>query len=252
MDSAAAVTQRVFAGWSQCIEASNIFARYIDPGPPATPHIERYVFLSLNSPTRLPTAGPHAHGYQLGLFRAPGSAPTGAGTPSTTAAITPAALPVLGCIAVCGERWHRRRQVRWHRIYPRTGTAHPAGPGDHKPATWCFETRVLPAAGHALAYGQDWTVEQLDAPVLGAAAAPTMFPGNLVEFRFDLDFRTDLVVWSNVTGVPGATSECSQSPLCEACRPTGATIRFRISFSSIHPGRLRHEPHTSIPRSHLP
>jgi hypothetical protein len=87
----------------------------------------------------------------------------------------------------------------------------------------------LPGGGHALAYGQDWTVEQWDAPGLGASAAPIMFAGNLVEFRFDLNFRTDLVVWTNITGVSGPTNDAANR-LYASVQTDRWTIRFRITF----------------------
>jgi len=219
VDSAAAVPQRVFAGWSQCIEASNIFSEYIDAGvaPPAH-HVQRFIF-ALNSPT---TLGPPM---RLGVFRAAASAAPGGGTPSTAAAPALATLPVLDVtpFATPGTGGD-------HCVGTEGAVGPPVPPGvvttNVQPG---IATVNLPGGGHALAYGQDWTVEQWDAPGLGAAAAPIMFAGNLVEFHFDLDFRTDLVVWTNVTGVSGPTNDAANR-LYGSVQTDRWTIRFRITF----------------------
>jgi hypothetical protein len=220
LDSAATVPQRVFAGWSQCIEAGNIFADYIDATvAPPVHHVERYIF-ALNSPTTLAP-------FRIGLFRAAGSVAPGGGRPSTTDAPSLATLPVLDVSPFPDPGTGGNTCVGTETA---VGPPVPAGVATTNLQAGIVTVDLpLPGGGHALAYGQDWTVEQWDAPGLGAAAAPIMFAGSLVEFRFDLDFRTDLVVWTNVTGVPEPTNDAANR-LYASVQTDRWTIRFRIAF----------------------
>ena len=218
LDAAATVPQRVFAGWSQCIEASNIFADYVDGSvAPPVHHVDRYVF-AVNSPTTLAP-------FRLGVLRAAGSVAPGGGRPSTTDAPSLATLPVLDVSPFANAGTGGNTCVG-----SEGAVGPPVPPGVVTTNVQAgIATVNLPGGGNALAYGQDWTVEQWDAPGLGAAAAPTMFAGSLVEFCFDLDFRSDLVVWTNVTGVAGPTNDAANR-LYASVQTDRWTIRFRITF----------------------
>jgi hypothetical protein len=218
VDSAAPVPQRVFAGWSQCIEHSNIFRDYLDlTSVPPKHHIERYIFTT-NPPVPL----------GRGVFCAVGTGPAAAPYTSTNAAPALAKLPVLDVSPFAPNVGTGGNTC--------VGTECASGPGPPIPpglATTNLQAGIatvnLPTAGNALAYGQDWTVEQWDAPGMGAIPSAILFAGNLVEFRFDLDFRTDLVVWTNVTGVPGATNDAANR-LYASVQTNRWTVRFRVTF----------------------
>ena len=222
LDKAAAVGQRVFAGWSQCLERANVVSRYLDATvAPPVPHVHTTI-RATNSPTTLtPTFKP-------GVFRAVGSGPAPAGLASTTAVPTLATLPLLDTATfpapygVGGDTC--------------VGDESVAGPGPPVPpglVTTNVQPGIavvnLPGGGHPLAYGQDWTVEQWDAPGNSALPAPLMFAGNLVEFTYEYDFRTDLVVWTNVTGVSGATNDAANR-LYATVQTDHWTIRLHMTF----------------------
>jgi hypothetical protein len=76
------------------------------------------------------------------------------------------------------------------------GTEGPTAPGPPIPIV---KANVQP--------GQRWTVEMWDSP---GDSAPTTHggfaPTRLVAYRFNLDFRTDLVFWTNTAKAPAATA----------------------------------------------
>ncbi len=87
----------------------------------------------------------------------------------------------------------------------------------------------LPAGGHALAYGEDRTVEMWDSPGFGAGPNAIMYPGSLVDFRYEYNFRSDLVVWTNVTLAIGATGTTA-CRLYATVQTNRWTVRYRITF----------------------
>jgi hypothetical protein len=219
LDNAAAVKQRVFAGWSQCLEAANVVTRYLDAtvAPPA-PHVQR-IIRATNSPTTLtPT-------YKPGVFRLVGSGPAPGGLPSSTALPTLATLPLLDVSPFANPGTGGDTCV---------GTEGAVGP-PIPPGLVTTNVQLgiavanLPGGGHSLAYGQDWTVEQWDAPGNAALPAPLMFAGSLVEFNYEYRFRTDLVVWTNITGVSGATNHAANR-LYATVQTDHWTIQLHMRF----------------------
>ena len=83
----------------------------------------------------------------------------------------------------------------------------------------------------------------------GVCTAPSpFFPTNLVQFRFNLNFRCDLVFWTNIQGppfVPAPTPGPVSTPLSAAPDPACClyasvqtnqwTIRYQANFSPIAP-----------------
>ena len=218
LDNAAAVGQRVFAGWSQCLERANVVNRYIDATvAPPVPHVQT-IIRATNSPT---TMAP----YRQGIFRAVGSAAAPFGLPSSTAAPVLAQLPLLDVTPFANPGTGGNTCV---------GTEGAVGP-PVPPGLVTTNVQLgiavvnLPGGGHALAYGQDWTVEQWDAPGNSARPSPLMFAGSLVDFTYEYDFRTDLVVWTNMTGVPGATNDAANR-LYATVQTDHWTIRLHMTF----------------------
>lgn len=78
--------------------------------------------------------------------------------------------------------------------------------------------------------GAEWTVETFDPPGVGLGPAHPGFPGSvMVAFRFNLDFRVDLVFWTNQTSVPGAANapSCRQYSSVQTDR---WNVRFAVNF----------------------
>ncbi|HLM98204.1 MAG TPA: hypothetical protein VK335_02920 [Bryobacteraceae bacterium] len=72
---------------------------------------------------------------------------------------------------------------------------------------------VKPINKTPLPVGQRWRVEQWDSPGDNAPVAHEGFPGTaanpipIIRYRFNLNFRTDLVFWTNITSNAGNTGD---------------------------------------------
>lgn len=87
-----------------------------------------------------------------------------------------------------------------------------------------------PAGGGNL--GQRWQVEMWDSPGDNCPAAHEGFPAaTLTDYRFNLDFRSDLVFWTNITGAPGATGDAA-CMLYSSVLTNTWTIRFACTFNA--------------------
>jgi hypothetical protein len=79
--------------------------------------------------------------------------------------------------------------------------------------------------------GQHWTIEMWDSPGDSCPPAHGFLPGTLVVYRFNLDFRSDLVFWTNTTGVPDPTPD----PACRlysTVQTNHWSIRFAMAFNA--------------------
>ncbi len=107
------------------------------------------------------------------------------------------------------------------------GTETPAGPGP--PIPIAKNARPRPAGGGNL--GQRWTVEQWDSPGdLCPAQHEGFAAAVLTNYRFNLNFSTDLLFWTNITNVPGPTPD----PACRlysTVQTNTWNIRFSCNFS---------------------
>ncbi|APR88255.1 hypothetical protein A7982_13604 [Minicystis rosea] len=93
-------------------------------------------------------------------------------------------------------------------------------------------TTPMPTVTKAL--GQEWTVDTSDSPglplpsgVLMSATHP--LGGNLVAFRFNLDFRVDLLFWTNMTSSSGATNSPAER-LYASVQTNHWFVRFALNF----------------------
>lgn len=206
----------VFAGWAQNITDSAIHRRYTDAGPPVVQHFERFVFASNNPDPAHPAQG---------IFR-PAAIAAPLGVLSSTAAPAILALPILDVTTFGAEGRGANSCV---------GTEGAIGPPGG------IVKANLPTADHALAYGQDWYVQQWDSPGLNAGANAQLHPAaQLSAFQFDLDFRTDLVVWTNIGKTPN-NNGLAACRLYSTVQTDTWTIRFRVTFDAA--GNL----HTPVP-----
>jgi len=65
----------------------------------------------------------------------------------------------------------------------------------------------VPIVKNALAIGERWTVEMWDSPGDRAPVSHGGFaPTRLIAYRFNLDFRSDLVFWTNTAQTPAVTA----------------------------------------------
>jgi hypothetical protein len=87
--------------------------------------------------------------------------------------------------------------------------------------------------------GQTWQILMFDSPGDSCPPVLTSLPGTLASYRFNLDFQSDLVVWTNVRGVPdptpGPIQPGSAAPDAACCLYSSVqtntwNIRFAIAF----------------------
>jgi hypothetical protein len=195
---------QLFAGWIQNISNLDIVTSYLDTtvAPPVA-HVESMIFAQ-NAPATLGN----------GVFHQAGLVPPGWATGSTAAPVV-LTTPVLDVSPFGSEGTGGNTCV---------GTEGAVGPPS------AIIKKDLPTAEHKLNVGQDWEIEQFDSPGMGASPAPLMHTGTLVGFHFNIDFRTDLCVWTNFTKVPGATPD----PACRlysAVQKNQWTTRYAVSFN---------------------
>jgi hypothetical protein len=107
----------------------------------------------------------------------------------------------------------------------------PPGPGGPPPQPGITKTPVA-----APGVGEQWRVHMWDSPGDIIPAAHGGFPGTLLRYRFNLDFRTDLCLWTNVTGVAGATANAANR-LYSSVQTDTWTIRFSINVALTAPAR---------------
>jgi hypothetical protein len=92
----------------------------------------------------------------------------------------------------------------------------------------------VPIVKTALPIGQRWTVEMWDSPGDRAPANHGGYaPTRLVAYRFNLDFRTDLVFWTNTTKTAAATGANEASHRLYATVQTNTwRIRTALAFDA--------------------
>ena len=83
------------------------------------------------------------------------------------------------------------------------------------------------------AVGKTWIIEMWDSPGDSCPAAHESYPGRpLARYQFNLDFRCDLVFWTNSAKVPGATANPANR-LYSRVYHTTWTIRLDIGFNAL-------------------
>jgi hypothetical protein len=102
--------------------------------------------------------------------------------------------------------------------------------GDSCTGQWGGHGSLTAIATTIKTVGEEWVVDTLDSPSVGHPAAHGSFPGTLVFFRFNIDFRVDLLFWTNITKVstPSPDSACR---LYSSVQTNNWTVRFSISFN---------------------
>jgi len=107
----------------------------------------------------------------------------------------------------------------------------PPGPGGPPPQRGVTKTPVV-----APGVGEQWRVHMWDSPGDAVPAAQGSLPGTLLRYHFNLNFRTDLCVWTNVTGVPGATANAA-CRLYSSVQSNNWAIQFNINVALVPPAR---------------
>ena len=102
--------------------------------------------------------------------------------------------------------------------------------GGHGPLTAIAKTNK--------AIGQEWVVDTLDSPSLRHGPTHPHFPAplggssRLVSFRFNIDFRVDLLFWTNKGRI--ATNSADPAPrLYSSVQTNNWTVRFAIAFNPL-------------------
>ena len=85
--------------------------------------------------------------------------------------------------------------------------------------------------------GQQWRVRMWDSPGDIVPAAHGGFPGTLLRYRFNLNFRTDLCVWTNVRGLAGAAPDVAAARLYSSVQSNFWAIQFSILVALAPPAR---------------
>ncbi|HKW09189.1 MAG TPA: hypothetical protein VJO33_02350, partial [Gemmatimonadaceae bacterium] len=89
------------------------------------------------------------------------------------------------------------------------------------------------AAQPAGSMGKTWIIQMWDSPGDSCPAAHESYPGRpLVRYRFNLDFRCDLVFWTNSSAAQGATAHPANR-LYSRVYQTTWTIRLDIGFNAL-------------------
>jgi hypothetical protein len=184
----------LFAGWCQHI------------GPTATsasapPGLD--IFAQYRDP-----AGPTLH-QRFFIFTNSGAAGTVFGPPPAAAPVVEA-CPVLDVTPAGAD-----------------GTG-----GDSCTGQWGGHGSFTAIAKTDKAVGQEWVVDTLDSPSVGHGPAHGSFPGTLVAFRFNIDFRVDLVFWTNVSKVSTPSAHAANR-LYSSVQTNNWTVRFAIAFNPV-------------------
>jgi hypothetical protein len=92
----------------------------------------------------------------------------------------------------------------------------------------CPVTKTDDASG----IGQKWEVSNVDSPGFGINAThPTIPAAQLVEFRFNIDFRCDFIFWTNALRV----SDNTDAPACRLYATVSTnywTVRFKATYDA--------------------
>ena len=119
--------------------------------------------------------------------------------------------------------------------------------GDSCTGQWGGHGPLTPITKTNKAIGQEWVVDTLDSPSVGHGPTHPNFPAppggtsRMVSFRFDIDFRVDLLVWTNKSKV--ATNLANPAArLYSSVQTNHWTVRFALSFN----------PNTGAPTGAVP
>ncbi|MFO0587364.1 MAG: hypothetical protein U0441_07490 [Polyangiaceae bacterium] len=196
---------RVFSGWCQHIDVSptsasnpqglDIFARYQHqpPTPPAQP----------GKPPPAPPAPVFHRQFFIFTQQNPAGGAFGPGTNPTVEScpaidVTPTGVDAAGGDSCTGQ---------W---------------GGHGSFT-------QPIAKVNKPIGQEWTVDTLDSPSVGHPAAHPFFPGSMIEFRFNINFRVDLLFWTNFALSATPTGDVADN-LYASVQTNNWTVGYAVNF----------------------
>jgi type VI secretion system secreted protein VgrG len=108
------------------------------------------------------------------------------------------------------------------------GTETPAAPGPPPPPAAGQHRGIQKQNIPGETIGQRWRIRMYDSPGDHCPAAHGHHPGQLVSYRFNLNFRSDLCFWTNTSGNRGATAHA-------ACRLYASVLSnrwyIRISYT---------------------
>jgi hypothetical protein len=111
------------------------------------------------------------------------------------------------------------------------GTESPAAPGPPPPPASGILKVDAPTATNPLRVGQQWTIKMFDSPGDNCPPTHAALPGRLTTYRFNLNFRTDLVFWTNIQQVAGPTVD-PECHLYASVQTNHWTIRYSIAFNA--------------------
>ncbi len=186
---------QVFAGWVNNVTGMNSVATYVQANPPVV-HTATAI-MALNTIAMLSPPVTQANMVTRFIGAMPVGLPAAfnASTLAPSIIATPLRVLDVSPFADAGTGGHTA-----------VGTEGAVPPRPKIPVV----RTDLPAAGHALAIGQDWRVQMFDSPSFAATShhpADPLVP--LSTFTFNVDFTCDLCVWTNRFGVPGPTTDAA-------------------------------------------
>ncbi len=206
---------RVFSGWCQHIDASgtsasapqglDIYAQYRfqPPAPPPPP-----VVPGVPAPPPPPLPPPVFH-EQFFIFTQ--SVPAGAAFGPA-----PAAAPVVEICPVLD-------------VTPLNAPGVNGAGGDSCTGQFGGHGSFTPIVPVVKPIGQEWTVDTLDSPSVGLGAAHPFFPGSMVAFRFNINFRVDLLFWTNFALSATPTGDVADN-LYTSVQTNNWTVAYGVNF----------------------
>lgn len=110
--------------------------------------------------------------------------------------------------------------------------------GDSCTGQWGGHGSLTAIAKTNKTVGQEWIVDTLDSPSVGHGPTHPHFPAppggtsRLVNFRFNIDFRVDLLFWTNKGRI--STNSADPAPrLYSSVQTNHWTVRFAIAFNPL-------------------
>jgi hypothetical protein len=110
--------------------------------------------------------------------------------------------------------------------------------GDSCTGQWGGHGSLNPITKTNKTVGQEWVVDTCDSPSVGHGATHPNFPApiggwcRMVEFRFNIDFRVDLLFWTNKSKV-AVNSADPAARLYSSVQTNNWTVRFALSFNPV-------------------
>jgi len=213
---------RVFAGWVNNITALDAATELVAPAAGASPAVTHREIRKFHE-NQISAAVP-----PLTLTFIPAAVPAPPGlVNSTTAAPIDTTFPILDTSPFGSEGTGGNTAVGTEGVQGGAIASAPAG---------------------VLALGARRRVQMFDSPGTSARTAHRVFPGALTSFKFNVDFRADLCLWTNMSAVATPTND----PACRLYVSVWFNrwnVRCRVTFNAAGAGTIADKDVTITPEN---